>query len=90
MLEKLLPSNKELFKSTVGEAVNEWLTSEEPVVTTSKSFTITYDTDYAGDVRIHSIADETGYVLWENWNATCWTEAENKLISELLIFGDLV
>ena len=90
MLEKLLPSNKELFKSTVGEAVNEWLTSEEPVVTTSKFFTITYDTDYAGDVRVHKISDETGFVLWENWNATRWTEAEDKLISELIMFGELI
>ncbi len=90
MLEKLLPSNQELFKSTVGDAVNEWLTSEEPVVSVSTHYTISYDKDYAGDIRVHRISDETGFVLWENWNATVWTEAEDKLISEIIMFGDLV
>jgi hypothetical protein len=29
-------------------------------------------------------------VLWENAVASCWTEAEDKLISEILLWGQLV
>ncbi len=90
MYEKVLNSNQELFKSTVGEAVNEWLVTEEPVVSVSKYYNISYDTDYSGDLRVHRIEDEFGTALWENWNATCWTEAEDKLISEIIMFGELI
>ena len=90
MYEKVLNSNQQLYQSSVGEAINEWLTSEEPVVSVSEYYIIKFDTDYAGDIRVHEILDSYGTSLWENWNATCWTEAEDKLISELIIFGELV
>ncbi len=90
MYEKVLNSNQQLYQSSVGEAINEWLTTEEPVVSVSNHYTISYDKDYSGELRVHRIKDESGTTLWENWNATCWTEAEDKLISELIIFGELV
>ena len=97
MNEKILNSNQTLFQSTVGEVVNEWLTdvdrdlftTKEPVVSVSNHYAISYDTDYSGDLRVHRIEDEFGTVLWENWNATCWTEAEDKLISEIIMWGEL-
>ena len=82
-------SNDYLYNNTFGEALNEWLITEEPVVSVSKYYTVSYDLDYSGDVRVHRIQDESGATLWENWNSTCWTEAEDKLISEILIFGGL-
>ena len=82
-------SNDYLYNTTFGEALNEWLITEEPVVSVSKYYTISYDFDYSGDVRVHKIEDDTGYTLWENWNSTCWTEAEDTLISEIIIFGGL-
>ena len=90
MYEKVLNSNQQLYQSSVGEAINEWLTSEEPVVSVSEYYIVKFDTDYAGDIRVHEILDSHGTSLWEKWNATCWTEAEDKLISELIIFGELV
>ena len=90
MYQKMFMSNDYLYENTFGEALNEWLVTEEPVVSVSKYYTISYDTDYAGDVRIQSISDETGLVLWENWNSNFWTEAEDKLISEIIMFGELV
>ena len=97
MNEKILNSNQTLFQSTVGEVVNEWLTdvdrdlftTKEPVVSVSNHYTISYDKDYSGELRVHRIEDEFGTVLWENWNATCWTEAEDKLISEIIMWGEL-
>tara|TARA_Y100000992_G_C21155435_1_gene438365 strand:+ start:228 stop:500 length:273 start_codon:yes stop_codon:yes gene_type:complete len=89
MNEKILNSNQTLFQSTVGEVVNEWLTTEEPVVSVSNHYTISYDKDYSGELRVHRIEDEFGTTLWENWNATCWTEAEDKLISEIIMWGEL-
>ena len=97
MNEKILNSNQTLFQSTVGEVVNEWLTdvdrdlftTKEPVVSVSNHYAISYDTDYSGELRVHRIEDEFGPVLWENWNATCWTEAEDKLISEIIMWGEL-
>ena len=97
MNEKILNSNQTLFQSTVGEVVNEWLsdvdrdlfTTKEPVVSVSNHYAISYDTDYSGELRVHRIEDEFGTVLWENWNATCWTEAEDKLISEIIMWGEL-
>ena len=90
MYEAMFMSNQYLHKTTFGEAINEWLTTEEPVVSVSEHYTVTYDTDYSGDVRIKSISDENDTVLWENWNSTCWTEAEDKLISEIIMFGELI
>ena len=90
MYEKIVMSNDYLYENTFGEALNEWLVTEEPVVSVSKYYTISYDTDYAGDVRIQSITDETGLVLWENWNSNFWTEAEDKLISEIILWGQLI
>ena len=98
MNEKILNSNQTLFQSTVGEVVNEWLTdvdrdlftTKEPVVSVSNHYAISYDKDYSGELRVHRIEDEFGTALWENWNATCWTEAEDKLISEILLWGQLV
>ena len=89
MHEKIIMSNDYLYNTTFGEALNEWLITEEPVVSVSKYYTVSYDLDYSGDVRVHRIQDESGTTLWENWNSTCWTEAEDKLISEILIFGGL-
>tara|TARA_E500000318_G_scaffold21915_1_gene22270 strand:- start:70 stop:366 length:297 start_codon:yes stop_codon:yes gene_type:complete len=97
MNEKILNSNQTLFQSTVGEVVNEWLTdvdrdlftTKEPVVSVSNHYAISYDKDYSGELRVHRIEDEFGTVLWENWNATCWTEAEDKLISEIIMWGEL-
>ena len=97
MNEKILNSNQTLFQSTVGEVVNEWLTdvdrdlftTKEPVVSVSNHYTISYDKDYSGELRVHRIEDESGTTLWENWNSTCWTEAEDKLISEIIMWGEL-
>tara|TARA_A100001011_G_C13941263_1_gene687246 strand:+ start:45 stop:317 length:273 start_codon:yes stop_codon:yes gene_type:complete len=90
MYEAMFMSNQYLHKTTFGEAINEWLTTEEPVVSVSEHYTVTYDTDYSGDVRIKSISDENDTVLWENWNSNFWTEAEDKLISEILLWGQLI
>ena len=83
-------SNDYLHETTFGEAVNEWLTTEEPVVSVSEHYTVRYDTDYSGDVRIKSISDENDTVLWENWNSNFWTELEDQLISEILLWGQLI
>jgi len=90
MYQKMFMSNDYLHETTFGEAVNELLLGNEPVVSASQYFTVSYDMDYAGDVRIHTISDETGYVLWENWNSNFWTESEDQLISEILLWGQLI
>ena len=90
MYQKMYMSNDYLHENTFGEALNKWLISEEPAISDSEYYTVSYDLDYSGDVRVHKISDDTGYTLWENWNSTCWTEEEDKLISEILIFGGLV
>ena len=90
MYQKMFMSNDYLHETTFGEAVNELLLGDEPVVSVSNYYTVSYDLDYAGDVRIHRIEDEFGTTLWENWNATCWTEAEDKLISEIILWGQLI
>ena len=90
MYQKMFMSNDYLHETTFGEAVNELLLEDEPVVSVSNYYTVSYDLDYAGDIRVHRIQDEFGTALWENWNATCWTEAEDKLISEILLWGQLV
>ena len=90
MYQKMFMSNDYLHETTFGEAVNELLLEDEPVVSVSNYYTVSYDLDYAGDIRVHRIQDEFGTTLWENWNATCWTEAEDKLISEILLWGQLV
>ena len=82
-------SNDYLHETTFGEAVNELLLEDEPVVSVSNYYTVSYDLDYAGDIRVHRIQDEFGTTLWENWNATCWTEAEDQLISEIILWGQL-
>ena len=89
MYQKMYMSNDYLYNNTFGEALNEWLITEEPVVSVSEYYTVSYDLDYSGDVRVHRIQDESGTTLWENWNSTSWTEAEDELISEILIFGGL-
>ena len=89
MYQKMFMSNDYLYENTFGEALNEWLITEEPVVSASRYYTVSYDLDYAGDVRIKSISDETGLVLWENWNSNFWTEAEDKLISEIILWGQI-
>ena len=90
MYEALHMSNEYLNETTWGEAINEWLVTEEPVVSVSRYYTVSYDLDYAGDVRIKSISDENDTVLWENWNSNFWTESEDKLISEILLWGQLI
>jgi len=82
-------SNDYLHETTFGEAVNELLLGDEPVVSVSKYYTVSYDLDYAGDIRVHKIEDEYNNVLWENWNSNFWTEAEDQLISEILLWGQL-
>ena len=72
---------------TWGEAVNEWLNTEEPVVSTSEYYTVDYTVDSAHEATILSIRDT---VLWENAVANSWTEAEDNLISEILLWGQLV
>ena len=49
MYEKVLNSNQQLYQSSVGEAINEWLTSEEPVVSVSEYYIVKFDTDYLLD-----------------------------------------
>ena len=89
MYQKMFMSNDYLHETTFGEAVNELLLEDEPVVSVSNYYTVSYDLDYAGDIRVHRIQDEFGTTLWENWNATCWTEAEDQLISEIILWGQL-
>ena len=89
MYQKMFMSNDYLHETTFGEAVNELLLGDEPVVSVSNYYTVSYDLDYAGDIRVHRIQDEFGTTLWENWNATCWTEAEDQLISEIILWGQL-
>ena len=75
---------------TWSEAVNEWLNTEEPVVSTSEYYTVDYTVDSAHEATILSIRDSQDTVLWGNWDSSCWTEAEDKLISEILLWGQLV
>ena len=75
---------------TWGEAVNEWLSTEEPVVSVSEYYTVHYTVDSAHEATILAISDSQDTVLWENASATIWTEAEDKLISEILLWGQLV
>ena len=75
---------------TWGESINEWLVTEEPVVSVSEYYTVDYTVDSAHEATILAIRDSQDTVLWENWNATCWTEAEDKLISEILLWGQLI
>lgn len=82
-------SNDYLHETTFGEAVNGLLLGDEPVVSVSKYYTVSYDTDYSGDIRVHKIEDEYNNVLWENWNSNFWTESEDQLISEILLWGQL-
>ena len=89
MYQKMFMSNDYLHETTFGEAVNELLLGDEPVVSVSKYYTVSYDLDYAGDIRVHKIEDEYNNVLWENCNSNFWTEAEDQLISEILLWGQL-
>ena len=75
---------------TWGEAINEWLITEEPVVSVSEYYTVDYTVDSAHEATILSIRDSQDTVLWENAVASSWTEAEDKLISEILLWGQLV
>ena len=75
---------------TWGEAINEWLVTEEPVVSVSDYYTVDYTVDSAHEATILGIRDSQDTVLWENWDASCWSEAEDKLISEILLWGQLV
>ena len=75
---------------TWGEAVNEWLNTEEPVVSTSEYYTVDYTVDSAHEATIIGIRDSEDTVLWENAVANSWTEAEDNLISEILLWGQLV
>ena len=75
---------------TWGESINEWLVTEEPVVSVSEYYTVDYTVDSAHEATILAIRDSQDTVLWENWDSTCWTEAEDKLISEILLWGQLV
>ena len=75
---------------TWGEAINEWLVTEEPVVSVSEYYTVHYTVDSAHEATILAISDSQDTVLWENATASCWTEAEDKLISEILLWGQLV
>ena len=75
---------------TWGESINEWLVTEEPVVSVSEYYTVDYTVDSAHEATILAIRDSQDTVLWENWNASCWTEAEDKLISEILLWGQLI
>ena len=73
---------------TWGEAINEWLVTEEPVVSVSEYYTVHYTVDSAGEATILAIRDSQDTILWEN--TLRWTEAEDKLISEILLWGQLV
>ena len=75
---------------TWGEAINEWLITEEPVVSVSNYYTVDYTVDSAHEATILAIRDAEDTVRWENAVASCWTEAEDKLISEILLWGQLV
>ncbi len=75
---------------TWGESINEWLVTEEPVVSVSEYYTVDYTVDSAHEATILAIRDSQDTVLWENWDSTCWTEAEDKLISEILLWGQLI
>ena len=75
---------------TWGEAINEWLVTEEPVVSVSEYYTVHYTVDSAGEATILAISDSQDTVLWENAAASSWTEAEDRLISEILLWGQLV
>jgi hypothetical protein len=75
---------------TWGEAINEWLVTEEPVVSVSNYYTVDYTVDSAHEATILAIRDSQDTILWENAAASCWTEAEDKLISEILLWGQLV
>ena len=75
---------------TWGEAVNEWLNTEEPVVSISEYYTVDYTVDSAREATILAIRDSQDTILWQNWDSSCWTEAEDKLISEILLWGQLV
>ena len=75
---------------TWGEAINEWLITEEPVVSTSEYYTVDYTVDSAHEATIIGIRDSEDSVLWENAVANSWTEAEDNLISEILLWGQLV
>ena len=58
---------------TWGEAINEWLVTEEPVVSVSEYYTVHYTVDSAHEATILAISDSQATVLWENaaasWNA---------------------
>ena len=75
---------------TWGEAINEWLVTEEPVVSVSEYYTVHYTVDSAHEATILAISDSQDTVLWENAAASSWTEAEERLISEILLWGQLV
>ena len=75
---------------TWGEAINEWLVTEEPVVSVSEYYTVHYTVDSAHEATILAISDSQDTVLWENAAASSWTEAEDRLISEILLWGQLV
>ena len=75
---------------TWGEAINEWLITEEPVVSTSEYYTVDYTVDSAHEATIIGIRDSEDTVLWENAVANSWTEADDNLISEILLWGQLV
>ena len=42
---------------TLGEAINEWLITEEPVVSTSEYYTVDYTVDSAHEATILAIRD---------------------------------
>ena len=73
---------------TWGEAINEWLITEEPVVSVSEYYTVHYTVDSAGEATILAIRDSQDTILWEN--TLRWTEAEDKLISEIILWGQLI
>ena len=75
---------------TWGEAINEWLVTEEPVVSVSEYYTVHYTVDSAHEATILAISASQDTVLWENAVANSWTEAEDNLISEILLWGQLV
>ena len=75
---------------TWGEAINEWLITEEPVVSTSEYYTVDYTVDSAHEATIIGIRDSEDTVLWENAVANSWPEAEDNLISEILLWGHVV
>ena len=75
---------------TWGEAINEWLVTEEPVVSVSEYYSVDYTVDSAHEATILAIRDSQDTILWENWDSSRWTEAEDRLISEILLWGQLV